>query len=90
MQTIHNWRLNFQRLAQLDNLELLHASRITHDYPLHMHEEYSIVLILRGTETTTCGGTNHKARPGDLLLINAEEVHSNKSVSSKNTRAGGA
>jgi AraC-like DNA-binding protein len=83
MQTAHNWHLKFWRLPHLDNLELLHASRVTHDYPRHMHEEYSIALILQGTETTTCRGTSHKARSGHLLLINAEEVHSNKSAGSE-------
>ena len=80
MQTAHNWQLKFWRLPHLDNLELLHASRVTHDYPRHMHEDYSIAVVLRGTEITTCRGASHKARPGDVLLINAEEVHSNKSV----------
>jgi len=83
MQTAHNWHLKFWRLPHLDNLELLHASRVTHDYPRHMHEEYSIALILQGTETTTCRGTSHRARSGHLLLINAEEVHSNKSAGSE-------
>jgi AraC-like DNA-binding protein len=80
---MHDWRLKFWRLPHLDNLELLHAARVTHDYPRHMHEEYSIAAILQGTEITNCRGTNHTARPGDLLLINAEEVHSNSSVGSE-------
>ncbi len=83
MQTVPNWQLKFWRLPQLDNLELLHAARVTHDYPRHMHQEYSIAVILHGTETTTCRGTSHEARPGQLLLINAEEVHSNKSAGSE-------
>ena len=80
---MHNWQLNFWRLPQLDNLELLHAARVTHDYPRHMHEEYSIAAILQGTEITSCRGENHTAHPGELLLINAEEVHSNQSVGSE-------
>lgn len=80
---MHDWQLNFWRLPQLDNLELLHAARVTHDYPRHMHEEYSLAAILQGTEITNCRGGDHTARPGDLLLINAEEVHSNQSVGSE-------
>lgn len=83
MQTAHNWQLKFWRLPHLDNLELLHASRVTHDYPRHMHEEYSIAVVLQGTETTTCRGASHEARRGHLLLINAEEVHANKSAGSE-------
>jgi AraC-like DNA-binding protein len=80
---MNNWQLNFWRVPHLDNLELLHARHVTHDYPRHMHEEYSIAVVLQGTETTTCFGTDHKARAGDLLLINAEDVHSNKSAESE-------
>src|SRR6266851_228266 len=80
---MHTWQLKFWRLPHLDNLELLHASRVTHDYPRHMHEEYSIAVVLQGTETITCRGKSHKARAGHLLLINAEEVHSNKSIGSE-------
>jgi AraC-like DNA-binding protein len=80
---MHEWQLKFWRLPQLNNLELLHAAQVTHDYPRHMHEEYSIAAILQGTEITNCRGTNHTARAGELLLINAEEVHSNQSLGSE-------
>jgi len=80
--THHPWHLRFWRLPTLDSLELLHADNITHDYPRHMHEEYSIAIMLQGTETTICRGASHVARPGSVLLINAEDVHSSRSVDS--------
>ena len=83
MPSDNKWQLKFRRVPQLDNLELLHASRVTHDYPRHMHEEYSIAVVVRGVEITNCRGVDHKAGRGDLLLINAEEVHSNKSIESE-------
>ncbi len=82
-RSAHKWQLRFRRVPQLDNLELLHASGITHDYPPHMHEEHSIGIVLRGSETTISRGQSHTAHRGDLVLINAEEVHSNKSVASE-------
>jgi AraC-like DNA-binding protein len=78
-----DWQLKFWRLPHLDDLELLHATRVTHNYPRHMHEEYSIAVILQGTEITNCRGKNFTARSGDLLLINGEEVHSNQSIGSE-------
>lgn len=75
----NSWKLNFWRVPHLGNLELLHASNITYDYPRHMHEEHCIVLMLRGREVTTCRGKTHTALPGNVLLINAEEVHSSQS-----------
>lgn len=82
MQNAPNWQLNFSRVPHLD-LELLHASTITHDYPPHMHEEYSIGVVLRGTETTICRSSSHRACRGDVVLINAEQVHSNKSLATE-------
>ena len=83
MRTPQNWQLKFWRLDHLDDVELLHASNVTHEYPPHMHEEYSIAVQLAGTEETICDGVSHKARRGDLLLVNAEQVHANKSVDSE-------
>jgi AraC-like DNA-binding protein len=80
MKTRNNWRLKYWRVPHLDNLELLHAANITYKYPPHMHEEYSIVLMLAGTETTTCRGDSYTAFPGSVILINADEVHSSRSV----------
>jgi AraC-like DNA-binding protein len=75
-----SWQLKFRRVPHLDNLELLHASNITHDYPRHVHEEYSFVIMLRGVETHTCRGQSYQAFPGDLMLLNADEAHSSTSV----------
>lgn len=80
MKTRNHWRLKYWRVPHLDNLELLHAANITYKYPPHMHEEYSIVLMLAGTETTTCRGDSYTAFSGSVVLINADEVHSSKSV----------
>ncbi|HKP39243.1 MAG TPA: AraC family transcriptional regulator [Pyrinomonadaceae bacterium] len=83
MQTSQNWQLKFWRLPHLDDVELLHAAHVTHDYPAHMHEEYSIALVLEGTEETICNGKSHKARRGDLLFVNAEQVHASRSADSE-------
>jgi AraC-like DNA-binding protein len=45
-----------------------------------MHEESSIVLILRGAEITNRLGTSCISLPGSLLLFNADEVHSSRSL----------
>jgi AraC-like DNA-binding protein len=82
MQHRPAWQLKFWRCPHLEDVEFLHASNVTHEYPPHMHEEYSIALMLRGTETTVCDGKSYEARPGDLLFINAEQVHASSSVNS--------
>jgi AraC-like DNA-binding protein len=79
----NSWRLKFWRVPHVDNLELLHATNITHDYPAHVHEEHCIVLVLHGTEINTCRGTSYKARPGTVFFVHADEVHSSKSIRSE-------
>ncbi|HVF29702.1 MAG TPA: AraC family transcriptional regulator, partial [Pyrinomonadaceae bacterium] len=37
-------------------------------------------MIIRGAETHICRGMDYTATPGDLLLLNAEEAHANRSV----------
>lgn len=75
---VSQWK--FWRIPQLDNLELLHGSKITHFYPPHMHEEYCVVLVLKGTETNTYEGVSYTALPGHLALLNPEVAHSSEST----------
>ena len=77
------WQLKFWRVPHLYDLELLHASNITHNYPRHVHEEYCFGIMLQGVETHVCRGKSYEAFPGDLLLLNADEAHSSKSVGSE-------
>lgn len=80
MNKEYSWQLKFWRLPHLYNLELLHASNITHDYPRHVHEEYCFGIVLQGLETHICRGKSYQAIPGDLMLLNPDEAHSSKSI----------
>jgi AraC-like DNA-binding protein len=68
-------RTDFLRLPGLANLELLHASNLTHDYPPHIHEQQCIVLVHQGSETTTVRGTAHTVLPGGIFSLDPEELH---------------
>lgn len=81
--TDDGWRLKAWRVPVLGGLDLMHASNITHDYPRHIHEEHCLVLMLRGAETHTSRGESFRARPGSLMLLNANEAHSSRSVGSE-------
>jgi AraC-like DNA-binding protein len=72
-------QLKSWKLSHLDHLELCHAANLNYDYPAHIHEEYCIALVLRGKEITLSRGESYAARAGEVLLINAEEVHSSQS-----------
>jgi AraC-like DNA-binding protein len=71
--------LKVWKFSHPDYFELCHAANLNYDYPAHIHEEHCIALVLRGKEITVSRGTNHVARAGEVLLINAEEVHSSQS-----------
>lgn len=74
------WSLRLWGVPALGGVELMHAADITHDYPRHVHEAHCLAVVLRGTETHTCRGRSHVARPGSLMLLNADEAHSSRSV----------
>jgi hypothetical protein len=59
-----SWQLRFRRVPHLDDLELLHASNITHDYPRHVHEEYCFGIMLQAVETDVCRGKSWRKEQG--------------------------
>lgn len=78
-----SWHLKFKKVTHPRPFELMHAHNITHDYPLHIHEKFCLAIVLQGTETHICRGKSFQAVGGNLLLINANEAHSSKSVNSE-------
>ena len=80
MKSKQPFRTYFVRLPHLANLELLHASNITHKYPPHIHEHLCVVLMRHGTESTTIRGTTHTSVAGSIFILNPEELHSSISV----------
>jgi AraC-like DNA-binding protein len=75
-------QLQFTRVPALD-LELLHARDVTHVYPPHLHEACSLTIVLRGLEVIRVGGREYAADAGDVILINADEVHADRSLHSE-------
>jgi AraC-like DNA-binding protein len=73
-------RTHFVRVPHLANLELLHASNLTHNYPPHIHEQLCIILVHQGSETTTVRKIAYTAFPGDLTVLHPEELHSSVSL----------
>ena len=57
------------------NLELLHATYITHTFSRHTHEGYVIALIEEGVEAFRYQGSLHQAPAGSIVVIHPGEVH---------------
>ncbi|HJQ36418.1 MAG TPA: AraC family transcriptional regulator [Thermoanaerobaculia bacterium] len=75
-------QLHFTSVPELD-LELLHASNVTHVYPPHLHEVPAVTIVLDGIEITRIGEREYVATAGDVILINADEVHASRSVNAE-------
>ncbi len=65
----------FSREPALRDLELLHATYVTHAFAPHTHEGFAIGVILEGAERFDYRHGSHTAEAGLLVVINPGEVH---------------
>ena len=73
-------RVRFCRPGRLPGLELVEASYQRRAFPVHSHEEYVIGVITRGRERLAVRGTKLTANPGDFILVEPNEPHSNEAI----------
>jgi AraC-like DNA-binding protein len=73
-------KINFWHDPTLSNLELLHATYITHRFAPHTHESYVIGVIEQGAEQFMYRGRKHVAPAGSLVFINPGEMHTGSSA----------
>ncbi|MBP1850772.1 AraC family transcriptional regulator [Rhizobium halophytocola] len=65
----------FWRDGRFHDMECLAASFITHAFPPHSHDTFSIGAIERGCQVAMIRGAREATGPGALYLINPGEVH---------------
>ena len=63
------------RVAGGERVDCLTATFRTHRYALHAHETFVIGAITSGCGTLWLQGTRQRASPGDLTLLNPEDLH---------------
>ena len=68
----HAWRW---RDAALGGAELLHARFVTHRFAPHSHEGYAFGVVESGAESFWYRGAERIAKPGDLIALNPDELH---------------
>jgi AraC-like DNA-binding protein len=68
-------RTKYWCIPRIRNLELLHASYITHSFARHTHEGYGIGVIEEGALGFTYHGENLVAPAGTINLVNPGEPH---------------
>jgi AraC-like DNA-binding protein len=59
----------------LEGLEILHASYLTHSFARHTHDTFAIGLIEAGAGAFDSRGTTHIARASTIFVIHPDEVH---------------
>jgi AraC-like DNA-binding protein len=57
------------------SIEVLHARYAGHAFSPHWHEEFAIGLIDAGVEQFEYQGATYRAAEGEIVLLNAGEVH---------------
>lgn len=70
----------FWRAKEFDNLELLHATYITHTFDKHFHDEYVVGVVVRSEYAFFCQHETVLAGKGQIILINPGEIHSGYAV----------
>lgn len=70
----------FEHLPTFGGLEMLRARYQHMRFPKHMHETYCIAVIEQGAQRFYRTGRAHVAPKGDILIVNAEDVHSTDEV----------
>jgi AraC-like DNA-binding protein len=72
--------IKFWHDATLSNLELLHATYVTHTFAPHTHEGYVIGVIEQGAEQFAYRRRQHVAPAGSIVFINPGEMHTGSSA----------
>lgn len=62
-------------LDEFDGLDMLEARYYRRRFPRHVHETFCIGVIEEGAQRFWRGGGEHVAPTGDIILVNADEVH---------------
>lgn len=72
--------VHYLHLKELGGLGLLNAHYYQKQFSKHVHEEYCIGVIEEGAQSFYRGGRLHVAPKGDIILVNADELHTGSSA----------
>ena len=71
---------NYLHVRELGGLELLKAHYHQTQFSKHVHEGYCIGVIEDGAQSFFRTGELHVAPKGDIILVNADEIHTGSSA----------
>jgi len=67
-------------LPQMDNLRFMRARYVQHSFKPHTHDYYVLGIIEAGLQTFDYGRKQLMTKPGNLILINPDELHTGESA----------
>jgi AraC-like DNA-binding protein len=73
-------KTRFSAIQISGRIEVLHARYYEHVFSPHWHQEYAIGLIDAGVEQFQYHGVTHRAGEGEIVLLNAGEVHTGEGL----------
>ncbi|MBD2814616.1 AraC family transcriptional regulator [Xenorhabdus sp. Flor] len=73
-------KVQFFHLKEFDGLEMLKASYHKQIFSRHVHEAFCIGVIEEGAQRFYRTGAEHVAPKGDIILVNADEIHTGSSA----------
>lgn len=68
------------RAKKLDDLLVFQANYRKFRFSRHVHEDFAVGVMLQGVQKIHCRGDSFCAHPGDLITVNADEVHDGMSA----------
>lgn len=71
---------NYFHLQDLNGLEMIKARYQQQKFSRHSHEGFCIGVIEEGAQQFFRTGENHYAPKGDIILVNADEIHTGSSA----------
>lgn len=71
---------NYFHLEELNGLEMIKARYHQQKFSRHNHEGFCIGVIEEGAQQFFRTGENHYAPKGDIILVNADEIHTGSSA----------
>ncbi len=82
----HGDRATYFRPAALPGVEALHASFVTHRYPPHLHQSWTVASVDEGAATFELERSRHVAPAGTTFLIPPGSVHTGEPASADGYR----
>jgi len=67
--------VKFWRAQRFEEMECLSAKFVDHRYPSHIHDTYSIGVIIQGAEKFNCQGSTYIAPQGSIAALDPDIAH---------------